>query len=423
MLVYDLLLIFFALLVSPWLIYRFFIQKRYRDSFFQRFGRDFPCIEKGDKPLIWIHAVSMGETKAVSKLAKKIKEELKECLLIVSSITETGHAEAKRCIPEADYHVYLPFDFSWVIKPIVRQTRPDVVIVSETDFWYHFLKEAKVQGAQLFVVNGKLSLRSMNLFLRFSWFSHSLFSMIDRFCLQSHRHLERFRQLGIPEKKLMVTGNLKIDGDDAQLSPEELQSWKERLSITENNKVLVIGSSHDPEEKLFLNALNHVWERFSKLKVILVPRHPERFDDVSRLIERCGIPFVRYSQIETKLGNEKVILLDAMGLLRTSYQIADMALVAGSYTEKVGGHNILEPAYYGVPVIYGPHMRAQQDLVNLMDEFSAGKQVLPENLSKTLCDWLGDPKKCHSIGQNGLRLITESRGATEKTFEAIRFKL
>lgn len=416
---YNFLLILLAFIAFPKMFYEFLRSGKYGNSFKKRLGKDFPHIDKNERPLVWIHAVSMGETQAIVSLAKTIKERHPKALLLISSITETGHAEAKKSIPYADYHVYLPFDISFLICPIIKQIKPDLVLLCENDLWLNFLKSCKANGATLAVINGKLSERSLSRLKRFPFFAKRLFAPIDMFCLQSNRYKERFLQAGVLPNKIEVTGNMKLDTHLSRLPTEEIISWKDKLKIEKETSLIVAGSTHAPEEKLLLEAFKQLWEKFPNLKLILVPRHPERFNEVASLLKSQNIPSVRYTQLDNVTGREKVILMDAMGLLRTCYQLADIAFVGGSLTTKVGGHNILEPSYYGKPVIFGPHMFKQVDLVEHIHEFKAGLQVPPQKLSETIKHLLESKETALAVGNAGLSLIASVEGATERTYNKI----
>lgn len=416
---YDGLLIILAIALSFKIAYQMIFHKKYRKSLPQRFGFGFPKIQKGDRKLIWIHAVSMGETKAIAPLAKKIKTEHPNAVLVISTITETGHAEGKRGIPEADYHVFLPLDFKWIIRPIVNRVKPDVVILCETDFWYNFLSCSKAVGASIILVNGKLSEKSLTRFKSIPWFSRRLFSLIDKFCLQSRYYEERFLKLWIPQNKIVVTGNIKMDGHYPQMSGAELGDWKKKFSLGNADLLLVAGSTHDPEEKMLIDFLKKAWEKMPNVKLLLVPRHPERFQEVGKILEMGQVPYRKYSQLDS-LEQERVVLMDQMGLLRQCYQLADVAFVGGSYTAKVGGHNIMEPAWYGVPVVFGPHMHSQPEMVQLIEQYRAGLQVGPEHFSQTILDLLTDAAKRKAIGSAGSKMAQELTGATSRTFQSMR---
>jgi len=416
---YEISIWLLALIAIPKMLYQRWKYGKYRNSLRLRLGYDFPRIDKGKRPLIWMHAVSVGETKAIAPLAKLLKT-LNNPILVISSTTETGHAEAKRSLPFADHHVYLPLDFKGTVKPIISQTKPDLVILAETDFWYNFLNESKKNGASIAVVNGKVSTRSADRLKKFSFFSKPLFNLVDLFCVQNNIYKKRFEEIGVPENKLIVTGNLKFDEDYTKLTADEIKQWKDLLGINNDEMILVAGSTHDPEESLLVEALLKVWNKYPNLKVLIVPRHPERFNDVASLLAKKHLPFVRFSGIHSKTGKESVILVDAMGVLRKCYQLADIALVGGSFTSKVGGHNIIEPCWFGVPVIFGPHMYSQPELLDLVKEYQAGIQIEPEKLSDLLCELLSNNEKKNSLGQAGITLVNNLKGATHKTLTSIK---
>lgn len=380
----------------------------------KRLGKGFPKVEKGNRPLIWVHAVSLGETKAIAPLVKQLKRLKSRPLILLSTVTETGFAEGKRSCPEVDYHVFLPWDLSYIIRRIVRRAAPDLVILTETDFWWNFQDEAKKQGALLYLVNGKISKRSFERLLRFPKLADAFLGSFDLLCVQGEMYANRFMKLGVLEEKIVKTGNIKLDG----FTPEkDAPLWKKRLGIREGDLVLTLGSTHDAEEKVLMRALNVLWERFPNLKVLLVPRHPERFDIVEDLLTKEKVSFSRLSK-KTEESAERVVLVDMMGNLRKCYQISDVAFVGGSLTSKVGGHNILEPAFYGVPVLFGPHMFGQPDFLDLVNAYEAGAQVEEEKLVDVLDRFLKDAALRQKIGQNGLKLVREGQGALQETILA-----
>lgn len=416
---YEISLWILALLSIPGFLYQMAVKGKYRDSFLKRFGAQFPKIVKDGRPIVWIHAGSVGETKAVIALAKLIKAEL-NAQLIISSVTETGHAEAKRSLPFADAHVYLPFDFACLVKKIVKPIAPNLVILAESDFWFNFLRTCKESGAKIALVNGKVSERSTARFKKASFFTDKLLGTIDLFGIQSVTYQSRFLDMGVSPKKMVVTGNLKFDDVVIMQSDAEMASWKEQLGIGRSDPVLVVGSTHDPEEKIAISTLQEVWKSYPQLKALVVPRHPERFSEVANLFTKADIPFIRYSELHNKKGDERVILMDTMGILKKAYQLATVAIVGGSYTEKVGGHNILEPCGYGVPVLFGPYMHSQPELVALVKDYNAGLQVSSEALPSTIIELLESSEKRIAFGQRGKQLMQEMQGATARTWSAIR---
>ncbi|MCC5832262.1 MAG: 3-deoxy-D-manno-octulosonic acid transferase [Chlamydiales bacterium] len=405
-LLYDLGIHFFAFfkVLGNW--------KKYRGILGARLGKGFPKIEKSGKRLVWIHAVSMGETKAIAPLITKIKSLKDAPLIILSTVTQTGHHEGKKSL--ADYTVYLPFDFPYVIRPIVSRLRPDLVILTETDFWYHFQDAAKKSGAHLAVVNAKLSERSFLRYRKFPSFVHRLLAPVDHFYVQNSLYEGRLQKLGIPSEKISVTGNIKLD---APLETADIPTC-EHLGL-KNRFVVTLGSTHPPEERIWIQALKELWREFRELKVLIVPRHPERFDEVARLLEKEQLPYSRWSQ-KGRLHSSDVLLVDAMGVLKTCYQLSDIAFVGGSFNPHVGGHNILEPSFYGKPVLFGPHMESQPDLLDLALSYQAGIQIMPEDIVSTVRQLITDSLFARQLGENGLRLLAESRGALGKTFNALQ---
>jgi 3-deoxy-D-manno-octulosonic-acid transferase len=417
---YEIVLWIIALIAVPKTIYSFFAHKKYRHSLLPRFGIRYPVFQKQSLPSIWIHAVSVGETKAIVSIARELKRLFPENPLIISSVTETGHAEAKRSLPFADYHVYLPLDFSWVVYKIVKRASPGLVILCESDFWLNFLYYSKKRGAALALANGKMSERSMRRFHLVSFFSKQLFGLFDVLCVQNNLYRNRLIEAGAPLEKIVVTGNLKLDEDYPQLSNEEVIQWRQKLGIQPNELVFTIGSTHAPEEQFFLHILKEIWKHTPQLRVILVPRRPELFKEVALLLERERLVWISFTDISRRTGKEQVILMDAMGLLRMCYQLSDFALVGGSFTDRVGGHNILEPCWYGKPVLFGPHMHTQLELVDLMTQYEAGIQVTKEQLRSVLERWIENPKESQEIGAQGLRLVKDLKGSTKRTLEAFQ---
>jgi 3-deoxy-D-manno-octulosonic-acid transferase len=388
--------------------------KKYRGNFLRRLGFSFPKIEKGDRQLIWVHAVSLGETKAILPLIQRLKSEESPPLILLSTSTQTGFEEGRKHDRIVDYHVFLPFDFSYVIRPIVKQVAPDVLLLTETDFWYNFQDAAKKLGAKILLINGKISERSFNRLAKFPFLARRLLSPLDHFFVQGEVYRKRFAELSVAPSRLSVTGNIKLD---SSINLIDISQFKQQLKL-DLQPVLTLGSTHDPEEKIWCAALKKIWQEFPHLKVLLVPRHPERFDTVAKYLENEKIPFSRLSQKGT-FQTSSILLVDAMGILRSCYQISTLTFVGGSLTPKVGGHNILEPSFYGKPVLFGPYMYSQPDLLELAKNFHAGLQITEETLVPTVQKLLKAPELASQIGRNGEQLINTSRGALEKTFSSL----
>lgn len=416
---YEVALIFITILAIPKVVYSLLFYKKYRHSLFQRFGVGFPVSGSKEKPSIWIHAVSVGETRAIVSVARELKKHFPDHILIISSASETGHAEAKRSLPFADFHVFFPLDFSIVIRRVIKKASPRLVVLCESDFWYHFLYYSKKQGAAIALVNGKISERSMRRFSLVSFFSNRLFGLFDVICTQNRLYRGRFIEAGADPQKIAVTGNLKFDDEYPRLTSDETADWRRKLGIENSQTVLTIGSTHSPEEQMILEVLEDIWKKHPDFRVLLVPRHPERFKDVGQILEKEGIRWINFSDIKQRTGREQVILIDTMGLLRMCYQLSDLALVGGSFTDQVGGHNILEPCWYGKPVLFGPHMGAQVEMVDLMKQYGGGVQVDQKELYSILELWIENHEEREEVGAKGFRLVKDLKGATDKTLKVL----
>lgn len=416
---YEAVLWGLAFVFFPFFIYAYVFKKKYRKSFFSRLGINFPIKEKLPNRSIWIHAVSLGETKAVASLARALKLRFPDRPLIISTTTETGHAEGLRSLCFADYHVYLPFDFRGIIKKVIHLASPSLVILCESDFWFNFLEIAKEQGAFVALVNGKISETSTKRLKSVPFFSKRLFSLVDCFSLQNILYKDRFEEIGVSSEKLFITGNLKFDDEYARLNEQEIVNWREKFGIHKGDSVLTIGSTHYPEEEHFLKIVESLFEKHPKLRVMIVPRHPERFEEVMNLLEKKQVNAIRFTNINQRTGEEQVILIDAMGLLRLCYQLSNIAVVGGSFFDGSGGHNIIEPCWYGVPVVFGPFMKSQKELVELVSNAEAGLQTTITLVEGVLGDLLSHTQKRKEMGMKGSNLVSSLIGSVDATLKVL----
>lgn len=385
-----------------------YLPKIFSAKYTERRHFKMPLIQKTTKPLIWIHAVSVGETKAIVKLARKLKEHY-NATLVVSNITGTGHQEAKKSLNFADYHVLLPLDFSWTMKRLAKEAKPDILILTETDFWYHFLKYCKEEGALIAVVNGKISERSYDRLKTLPRIANKLFNPVSLFCVQSQLYADRFLSLGVPAAKLHTFPNLKYDDTPPPIDPASLQEFKTRLGIVPGDYVIVAGSTHPGEEQLIVQAF--LQAKIPQSKLLIVPRHPERFNAVAVLLENEVGKISRFSQNQKP---EQITLIDTMGILRQCYAIGDIAIVGGSFVPGIGGHNILEPSFFHKPVLFGPHMEGQPDMVDIMLKYGIGKQTDRENLSEEL--------RFSVLDEKFIQALRGIQGGVDATFNAITEK-
>lgn len=397
-LLYDLALCFLLILSFPKLLFDYLFRKKYRKSLFERV---IPKVPKNIKtPLIWLHAVSIGETKALSTLVPHVRKGYPHAFIYVTTVTETGQEEAKKRIPDADSVAFLPLDFSWIIKGFVRKLRPDLLILVEGDFWFNLMKEVKKQGGKIVVVNGKLSEKSLKRYLAIRFFSCPIFQGVDHYCLQGESYLERFLKLGIQREKLTVTGNLKFDIPPPETA--DLESLKKRYNIQGEDRIITLGSTHEGEETLLCEALIPALKMDPKIKVLIVPRHPERFAKVKECIHHPQIQIV-----------------DEMGVLPACYKLSTLAIVGGSFVKHVGGHDIFEPAKLGIPTLYGPYMFRQVDLDKGLTQAGAGISLDIAHLFEAVEKILSDPDTCVSMGEKGKHYAQKVMGASFRTWRCI----
>lgn len=404
---YDLLLFFSLLIYLPKVLFSF---KKYRKSLFQRLFFNKKVIKKTihDKKVIWIHAVSLGETKAIISLLKKIKDTDPNIYLIISSVTQTGHDEAKRSLSFVDEHIFLPLDFSFNMRRIFKFYHPNTLILVESDFWYNLLRYAKKNNTYTILVNGKISDRSFKRFKFFSFFSRKVFEKIDLFCVQNESYRTKFINLGVGPKKIHITGNLKLSNKPKILSEEELVNWKQNLKIG-SQKVITIASTHPNEERSILEIIDKSY------KILLAPRHPERFKEVSNFLKENKFSFGLLS--DNVKETDQIILINRIGFLNVCYQLSDLSIIGGSF-EKIGGHNILESIFVNTPVFFGPHMFAQQDIKEIALSFNCAKEVQLVDLQDHINDYF--KYKQISMKEGCTKLTASFTQQMQQTFEEIK---
>lgn len=389
----NLVLFLYFLLIAPKLLWERLKGKRH-PALMQRLGFGLP---KPNKKVIWIHAVSVGEIKAAQPLFKALKSQ--DIYLFISTTTATGMAEAKRSLPGADFYSYLPLDFTWVARRFVKALNPAHFILVESDFWPNLLKKLKKNGTKISLVSGKMSDRSAKRFDLLRFFSKHLFALFDHICVQNEEYFQKFLPFTNRER-LHVAGNLKLD-----LKPEVVQ---ENWSL--EGPVITVSCTHAPEEELILDALiGGPWI------LLLAPRHPERFSEVAALLKKRNIPFGRFS--EKTIG--KVILIDAMGKLPLCYCQSRLTIVGGSFIDRIGGHNVLEPCLYGSPVLFGPFTFKQNEFTARVLSAGAGLQIPHIELEKTVELFFSNPSMEKRMCEGATQVTLQGRGATEKTLQIL----
>ncbi|NGX34107.1 MAG: 3-deoxy-D-manno-octulosonic acid transferase [Candidatus Anoxychlamydiales bacterium] len=423
--IYNFLLFIYLLCSLPKAIFDYIFYKKKKKDILKRLGlKSYKFNPKNKKPIIWIHAVSVGETKAATALLKKLKDIYPTSYIIISSTTQTGHIEAKKSL--ADKFIFFPFDFSFTIKKVFSQIKPDLLIFLETDFWYNFMKIAKNKKAKIVVASAKISKRSTNRFLKFLKFSKSLFSNIDLILAQNELYEKRFTNFVDP-KKIIVSGNLKLASSFEIYSKDILDKFRSKLNI-KDQKVITIASTHPLEEELLINELKNL----SNTKILIAPRHPERFNSVYKQLKKItsvsllseiqkNQDFTNPDFINQDFANPdlKVILIDKMGILNILYQISTIAIVAGSFIDRVGGHNILEPVFVNTPVFFGPNMHSQLDLKKIVLDSNSGKQINLRNFKKEISKYLDNKDKLNFLINNCSNLKNSYQSILENTTDKI----
>ena len=373
------------------------------------------------REVVWVHAVSVGETIAVRPLLRGLRERYPERAIVVSNVTETGRGVAAT-LTEVDLCLYFPFDYSFAARRLLGLVRPSLIIMMETEIWPNFLREAAVMGIPVAMANGRISDRSFGRYLRLSWFFRPVLANFAALCMQSAEDRRRIAAIGAPAERIHVTGNLKFDIRPRALSPEQRGEQRRQYALGSRLRVVTAGSTHPGEEEQVVAAYREVLAREADAFLVLVPRHPERAGEVGALLAREGIGFTlrsRLAERNEELSAGEVLLVDTVGELLSFYAVSDLVFVGGSLVP-TGGHNVLEPAACGVPVVFGPHMNNFREIAAIVLAAGAGVQVAGgSELAELLTALLGDPERSRRLGEAGLQLIATNSGATERHLDVI----
>ena len=428
--IYSLLLGVGFLILLPRFLLDAFRHGKYVAGFRERLGSVAPIRsdrERG-RPVVWIHCVSVGETQAARPLVQGIRERFPEYLIAISTITLTGQNLAREIFKHNAAKIfYFPFDWQWVVRRTLKAINPKSVLVMETELWPGFLRECKLQQIPVALVNGRLSEQSVRRYRLIKRFMTRVLSSLTLAIMQTEADAARLRALGMNAAGTLVAGNMKFDAGTAPATDSLTNEFRERFKLTADSNLILAASTHTPEEVIILNSFRQVVSRAqSKLRLIIAPRHPERFTEVADLLKASGLRWVhRTSPAEASDGDVDVILLDSIGELNSIYSLASIVFVGGSIA-KTGGHNILEPAAVGAAVITGPHTYNFQSIVETFVKAGAIVQLQPMSDSATIVeladvilDLLGDPAGRNELGKLAQRLVQENRGATERTLQLL----
>jgi len=374
------------------------------------------------KKVIWFHAVSVGETRASIPLLKRLRQEYPDYTLLVTNVTETGHALAEE-LDSVDICFFFPFDFTWVVRKVLKIVSPRLIIIVETELWPNFIREAQRLHFPLMMVNGRLSDRSFPRYRRIRLLLKPVLDCFHFFCMQSQTDAERIAALGAPSFKIENTGNLKFDHAFRDASEQELRQRKELYHLPQESIVLVAGSTHDGEEQIFRDSFLRIRDRIgSQLRLVIIPRHPERRKEIQSVFKDTGLRVCLRSDLSADvplLSQDDVLLVDTFGEVLDLYSIANAVFVGGSFVT-VGGHNLLEPALVGKPVLFGPHVHNFKEIARKIVRAGGGLKVMnAAELDEQLLRLLGDTNRAQAMGMAGRALIAENTGATQRTLRHI----
>lgn len=408
--IYNILLSFFILAIAPKIFWQVWRKGKNVPKFKDRFGFS-PPVFNGSKKRIWFHAVSLGEIKATKPLVDQITAINPDVQILITTSTRTGFDQAKQLFSSKAEIRYLPLDFSWIMERWIFSFRPHLLIFVEGDLWPNLLNVAHRFTTKTILVSGKISQKSTDRFRFFRFVSQDIFGKLDLICAQNEEYKKRFESL--ISEPIYISGNLKLDIQPMVVDPTLVRN---RFSLSENQKIITISCTHSPEEKELLLILRPLWDRFPDLIIFLAPRHPERFDQVAKEISYLKLPFCRWNQQRIQ---ERLVLVDALGQLPFCYSVSNIAIMAGSFSSRIGGHNVLEPCFYGCPVLFGPHMHAQKEFMNIVLQAGVGRQVSEDFIVHAVLEWFD----LHaSLRIKTFGLIEKNRGCSQQTIQLIEKK-
>lgn len=423
LLIYNLILCIAVLVTLPYWMIRVLFTKKYRQNIIQRFSI-YPkeTVEKlkGKRPL-WIHAVSVGETLAAIILVKSFKKKYPDIPILLSTVTVTGNEIARQHEKLFDGIIYFPLDFPILVQRTLSLFSPRLILIMEKELWPNFLFTAKKRNIPCILVNGRLAEKSVKKYLRWKFFMKGTINCLSQILMQTEEDAERMKLIGADPSKIQVSGNLKFDLSPPVISPQELSEFQKQFGIASNEPpVFIAGSTHQGEEEFVLESLQYAKKRFPTTKLILAPRHPERCDEVEKLIQQHGFSYIRRSKMGTTSKNDfDVYLVDKVGELFKLYILGNAVFVGGSLVP-VGGHNILEPAVCERAVVFGPHMHNFQEAAELLLDANGAMQLtsgadMPGVMERLLISL----EESQIRGQACADAVKSNTGATDRSLKII----
>jgi 3-deoxy-D-manno-octulosonic-acid transferase len=409
---YSTLLGLALILGLPYWLFEMSGHGKYRKGLGQRLGFVPARFLRSVQRSIWVHAVSVGEVLAVSKVVERLRAQYPQRRIVISTTTDTGQKLAAKRFG-AENVFYFPLDFSFAARRWMNALRPELIVVAETEFWPNFLRVARESGARVAIVNARISDRSLPGYRRWRRFLKRILAGVDLFLAQTPEDVRRLIEIGAPPEGVQLSGNLKYDVAPPG-APEIVDHLRKALRNTQAGPVLLCGSTVEGEELLLVGAFKNILASHASAVMLLAPRHPERFDAVASILEDLNVKFWRRSLWDGGPLNGGVLLVDTIGELASLYALADVAFVGGSLVPR-GGHSILEPAQHGVAVVVGNHTENFRDIVGLFQSRDAVRVVGPAELPLVLMGLLADPEERAALGRRAIETLESQKGATEFT--------
>ena len=420
---YSLLLTIAMLLMSPLFLLR---RAKYASGFRERLG-NYDEFNHDDRKVIWLHCVSVGETNAARPLVDELIEKFPLHRIVISTTTRTGQELAKNIFRDKVGRVfYFPFDWKFSVRSALRTFKPSLVLLMETEIWPRLITEAKKLGSEVAIVNGRLSQRSLDRYSSVRPIVSRVLESIDLAMMQNAKDAERIKALGVETSKIRVNGNLKFDLSSSEDEIELTERLKDRFQFDGSRPLIVAASTHEPEEKWIVESLKENLAHDARL--LIAPRHPERFQIVSDLLKTSGQRFVRRTdEPSDRDRSADIVLLDSIGELRAVFPLAEVVFVGGSLIPH-GGQSILEPASAGVAIVTGHYTQNFNDAVQLFRSDgaliqlpeSSDESAIVEMLSAAFDDLLHSPNKRQGLGSKASALMKANRGATAKTVAELK---
>jgi len=423
--IYNIIFILFAIIYIP----IFLFKGRKREGVGLRLGIYPDALKRSlsAKKNIWVHAVSVGEVLASSPILEKLRDRYPEHRLVITTVTETGNLVAKKVANSDDIVLFLPFDVSFIVKKVISYINPTALIILETEIWPNLIIQSAKMNIPIFIVNGRISDDSFGRYLLIRPILKGILSSVKIFLMQSDVDRERIIALGAEAERVFTAGNIKFDKtEDIVISKEKKSDLRLSLKLSETDKLFVAGSTHPKEEAIIFSSYQELKKRYNNLKLLIAPRHPERADEICGLAFQYGFDSVRVSQlsaVSSQHSASHVYILDTVGQLRGFYSIADAVFIGGSLIKK-GGQNMIEPALFAKPILFGPHTYNFRDITRLfMDKEAAILVKDKTGLVKSVSDILEDPESANRLGALAREIIDSNSGASDRMVEVIYEKI